>query len=194
MFLFAIAVFVSLGFLVVYSRLLELGEQMGDQHPGVGRQLSVLEFEPFIDADQTVTTSALKDHITLINYWGPWCPPCRIEMPHMVEIEKKFRDRDEFQFLSVACGTWVYASLDEMRNETARYRDQAKLEFPIYIDPDFTSRTGLESDLGNQPGSLGYPTTVLVDRRGRIAAVWEGYTSSVPKQITASIDRLISGW
>lgn len=191
-FLVAIAVFASLGFLMVYSRLWGPDEQMGGDHPGVGRPLRVVKFEPFIDADRTITTSDLKGHVTLINYWGPWCPPCRIEMPHMVEIEQKYRACGEFQFVSVACGTWVYENLDEMRSETAKYRDQAKLGFPIYFDPDFTSRNGLESDIGREPRSTVYPTTVLVNQQGAIAGMWEGFTRDVPEHIAASIERLIT--
>ncbi|HJN13165.1 MAG: TlpA disulfide reductase family protein [Pirellulaceae bacterium] len=190
--LVAFAVFVSLGFLIVYSRFLEPVEQTGVDHPGVGNQLTVLKVEPFIDADQSFTQADLKGNVTLINYWGPWCPPCRIEMPHMVEIEKKYHRHGQFQFLSVTCGIWVYSSLEAMRIETTRYRDQAKLDFPLYFDPDFTSRASLESATGMEPQEMGYPTTVLIDQQGRIAGVWEGFSTSLPDQIVASVDRLIS--
>jgi hypothetical protein len=113
-------------------------------------------------------------------------------MPHLAEIEKKYRPHDQFTFLSVACGTWVYPSLDAMRAETLKYRDQAKLSFPIYVDPNFTTRTRLEAAVGKEPQTLGYPTTVLIDQQGLIAGVWEGYSPGVPVQIAASIDRLVA--
>jgi thiol-disulfide isomerase/thioredoxin len=191
-FLLAFAVFASLMFIGIYSRFFGPAEQMGGEHPGVGATLSVLNVEPFIEADQAVTVADLKGKVTLINFWGPWCPPCRIEMPHLAEIERKYRTQDQFKLLSVACGTWVYPSLDAMKAETTKYRDQAKLEFPIYFDPDFKTRTGLESDIGKEPQTMGYPTTVLIDQQGRVAGVWEGYASNVPAQIESSIERLIA--
>ena len=112
-------------------------------------------------------------------------------MPHIVEIEKKFRQDDQFQFLSVACGASGYSSLEAMRFETARYRDRTKMEFPIYFDPDFISRASLESAIGKEPRTLGYPTTVVIDQGGKVAGVWEGYTASLPTQVTATIDRLL---
>ena len=40
--------------------------------------------------------------MTLVNFWGPWCPACGIEFPHLVELEEHFRTDPNFQFLSVS--------------------------------------------------------------------------------------------
>jgi thiol-disulfide isomerase/thioredoxin len=190
--LVAFAVIVSLGIVTSYSRYVGSFGKSGADHPGVGNELTALKVEPFIDADRSYTQADLKGHVTLINYWGPWCPPCRIEMPHIVQIEKKYRHNDQFQFLSVTCGIWVYPSLDAMRVETTKYRNQAKLDFPLYLDPGYVSRAGLESVIGLEPQKMIYPTTVLIDQQGRIAGVWEGFSTSVPEQIVASVDQLIT--
>lgn len=187
LFLVSFAVFVSLGFLMIYSRFSEPIEQMGGDHPGVGNQLAVLKCEPFIDADQIVTQQDLQGHVTLINYWGPWCSYCLLEMPDIAEIEQKYRQHHQFQFLSVACGIAGYPSVDAMRRETASYRNRAKLEFPIYFDPSFASRSSLEAALGKEPQSLVFPTTVLIDQRGKIAGVWEGYSASLPDELTSTL-------
>jgi len=188
----AFAIFASLTFLVAYSRFpLELPPN-GVDHPSVGTKLSVLQLEPFIATDQSVTHADLAGHVTLINYWGPWCPPCRMEMPHIAEIEEKYRSLEVFQLFSVVCGTWVYSDLDEMRTETEEYRDKAKLDFPIYMDHEFVTRDGLESDVGLPRRGMGYPTTVLLDKAGNIAGLWEGYSAVVPAQITVAIDQLVA--
>lgn len=190
--LVAFAVFASLGFLVAYALFLVPVEPMGEHHPAVGSALRSLQLEPFVDAEQAVTHRDLKGNVTLINYWGPWCPPCRIEMPHIAEIEREHRRHGQFRLLSVVCGAWAYPSLDAMRIETEEYRGRAKLDFPIYYDPDFKSRTELETVMGKEAGMMSYPTTVIVDQRGSIAGVWAGYSADVPAQIRAAIDRLIA--
>jgi thiol-disulfide isomerase/thioredoxin len=189
--LVAFAVIVSLGILTIYSRFLKPLEQTGADHPGVGNELTVLKCEPFIAADQSYTQAELIGHVTLINFWGPWCPPCRMEMPHLAAIERKYRHHDQFRFLSVTCGTWAYPSLDAMRIETTKYRNQARLDFPLYWDPDYVSRAALESAIGLERQKMSYPTTVLIDQQGRIAGVWEGFSISVPEQMVAIIDQLI---
>lgn len=190
--LVAFAIMAGLGFLIVYSRFLERARQLGVEHPGVGAALSRVQLEPFLQTDQPVTRDDLLGRVTLLNFWGPWCPPCRLEMPHLAEIERTYRSDDQFLFLSVACGTWVYPDLDAMRTETERYYSRSKLEFPVYVDPEFVTRTALETDIGMAPETINYPTTVLVDQDGVVAAIWEGYSDDVPAQIVASIDQLIT--
>lgn len=188
-FVVAFAICLGLAGLIVFSWYLGSVEPPVAAHPGVGAPLPVLQLVPFLNTERTVTQADLPGHVTLINYWGPWCGPCRIEMPHLIEIEHRYRQEADFQFLSVACGIWVYPNLDAMRGETAQYCDEMGVEFPIYFDADFTSRDGLEAAIGGESQSLGYPTTVLIDREGRIAGMWEGYAATVPEQIRAALDR-----
>jgi len=43
----------------------------------------------------------LKGKITFMNFWGTWCPPCRAEIPHLIDLSKKYESQG-FQIVGIA--------------------------------------------------------------------------------------------
>jgi len=52
-------------------------------------------------AGQAVKLSDLKGKVVLLDFWATWCPPCRVEIPNLLEIYRKFKDK-EFVLISVS--------------------------------------------------------------------------------------------
>ena len=58
---------------------------------------------------QTVKLSELKGKVVLLDFWATWCPPCRVEIPNLLEIYRQFKNKN-FVLISVsldrdtACG------------------------------------------------------------------------------------------
>ena len=51
---------------------------------------------PFLvrDIDGNVISSAeWKDKVVLLNFWATWCPPCREEVPELVDLQTRYKDR-----------------------------------------------------------------------------------------------------
>jgi cytochrome c biogenesis protein CcmG/thiol:disulfide interchange protein DsbE len=98
-----------------------------------------------------------KGQAVLINYWASWCGPCRIETPGLVRLSQ------ELPGLAV-----VGVSMDT--GDRAPVRDfvkQMRVGYPI-VFPAALSQMG--------EGMVGLPTTVLVDRQGRVAKTYMGAT------------------
>ncbi|MFO0774483.1 MAG: TlpA disulfide reductase family protein [Nitrospiraceae bacterium] len=101
---------------------------------------------------ETRTLEAYRGTVVMLNFWATWCGPCRVEMPSMEALYKKFSRRD-FEILAVSSDT-------QGAVVTRPFRDEMGLTFPILHDADF--RVGL------MYGVRTLPVTVLVDRQGVI--------------------------
>lgn len=130
----------------------------------------------FIDTDnKSVNTADLKGKVVFINFWATWCPPCRAEMPSIEKLYNKFQNNDQIVFLIV-----------EIENDvegTKKFLSEQKLSLPIsYPNSEIPSAW-----LG---GSI--PTTVILDKTGKIAARKEGMYDYSTKEVEEFIVNLIN--
>ena len=121
-------------------------EDRGDALSIVG---ATLDGTPFDLAD-------LRGKVVVLNSWASWCPPCEAEMPAFVSLADSADPEDV-----VVIGLNVS---DELDAATA-FMAEKGIEFPVVADPDGAL---LASIPGVPPKSL--PSTVILDREGRIAA------------------------
>ncbi len=49
-----------------------------------------------------VSLSDLKGKYVYIDVWATWCGPCRYELPHLKELEKKMHGK-KIVFVSISC-------------------------------------------------------------------------------------------
>lgn len=106
-----------------------------------------------------------KGKVVLLNLWATWCGPCRKEMPHLAELQKKLGGSD-FEVVAV--------SVDRKGvKASGRFLVEAKATaLNLYIDKSARLLSTLRA--------VGLPLTVLVDAKGREIgrllgpAVWNG--------------------
>jgi peroxiredoxin len=65
---------------------------------------------------QAVTLSDLKGKVVLLDFWATWCPPCRVEVPNLLEIYRKFKDED-FVLISVSLDRDLQAARKFIRDK-----------------------------------------------------------------------------
>ena len=73
-----------------------------ETHLGVGQKLTFLELEPLTGSPPPISVADLQNHVVLLNFWGTWCPPCREELPHMANLQKRFAGRESFHLLAIS--------------------------------------------------------------------------------------------
>jgi cytochrome c biogenesis protein CcmG/thiol:disulfide interchange protein DsbE len=173
---------------LIYSKLFPLRVD-AENAPGVGEKLSLIQLEPLTTADDSLTAADLQGKVVLMNFWGTWCPPCVAELPHIADINDKFRDRADFKLLAVSCGgNRGNEDIPQLRQATTDLLDSKNIRMPTYADPRQETRTAVSQVAGFN----GYPTTLILDREGVIRGVWKGYSTDAPGQMESLINRLLS--
>lgn len=163
------------------------GSDRGASHKGVGKPLPNLRFVPLTYTVDAVDTSQLRGSVAVINFWGTWCGPCRVEFPHLVELYQQYRQRDDFKLVAVSCGSGLDEQLQALSEGTAAFLASMGAELPTYADPNGAARMALDQAIGFDS----YPTTLVVDRQGTIRGVWIGYKRGYEVEVERLVASLL---
>jgi cytochrome c biogenesis protein CcmG, thiol:disulfide interchange protein DsbE len=163
--------------------------QSGTTGPAIGRSLGYLRFEPLTGNTSPVVLEDLQGRVTLINFWGTWCPPCIRELPEIADLSKRFASHDAFRLYAVSCGQQDDADLGVLREETEMFLQSRGSSLPTYADQNGATRQAMTLTLGI---SLAYPTTLVLDRRGTVRGFWQGYVPGAADEMGELIDKLLA--
>jgi peroxiredoxin len=186
-----LAVLAAVVFLYVLLVTRRSGDSSGDKGPAIGRRLETFRLQGLTGDARDVSLDDLQGTVTLVNYWGTWCPPCIQEFPDIVELYDKFSDRDDFRLYAVSCGgEGSDANLDELRDQTNAFLESRGATLPTYADKNHESRSALVMLLGD-PG-MAYPTTLVIDRTATIRGFWQGYDPRAAGKMAEIVERLLA--
>ena len=126
-----------------------------DANQPVVRFVKNPEMAPPIDAKdllgKPVDKSDWAGKVVLVNFWATWCPPCRAEIPELLELKKEFGDRMEIVGISED---------DDPPASVLKFAKQHEMTYPIVI---YTA--ALVDAYGGVPV---LPTSFLIDTQGRV--------------------------
>lgn len=155
----------------------------------IGQPLATLDLVPLVDAETSLSNADLEGKVAVLHFWGTWCPPCKLEFPEFVQLATRYASRDDITIVSVSCSAGPEYDVEELKRETERFVHQHAQVLPTYSDAAGMTRTQLA--LLWEGGAFSYPTTVLVDRDGKIAAVVQGYLEGELAKLDSHIQRLL---
>lgn len=150
----------------------------------VGVALPQLDLVPLVHADAPIENTDLHGKISVLHFWGTWCPPCQREFPEFARLTSEFAGNDSVAIVSVSCSGGPEYDLNDLRNQTEVFLADYEVAIPTYADPAAMTRQQL-SMLMN--GSFGYPTTVVVDQEGKILEALDGYYPGEMEKLVATI-------
>lgn len=112
----------------------------------------------FVDQQgRTFAGTDLKGKVVFINFWATWCPPCRGEMPSLNELYNELKDHPGIFFL--------FINEDENPGKATSFLKEKNYSLPFYA-------MGGTAPAEMFSGTL--PTTVVLDKEGRIVLKHEG--------------------
>ena len=148
----------------------------------VGKSVPKISLVSLDTGDETLT---LSEKITLLNFWGTWCPPCRQELPGLARLASRLADDPRFQLIAVSCGGGKRDDLDQLRSETEAFLASTRIVLSPWADPTGATRLRFTEAFGFRA----YPTSYLIGPDQKILAIWTGYSPSVETQIAQSVAR-----
>ncbi len=120
-----------------------------------------------------------KGKVVLLNLWATWCGPCRQEMPELVAMQDKYRDK----------GFEIYGlNVDEESVEDIKtFSEEMKLNYQLAY-----ANTKIMSDFVKVTRLSGIPQTILIDRDGRMTFAVGGGGSRVVNDMKKAVEKTVN--
>ena len=116
----------------------------------------------------------LRGRVVVLNFWAWWCFPCREEVPVLDAAAARY-DPERVLFLGV--------NAEDDEADARRFLREHPFAYPSVRDPT--------PDAARAFGNHGYPTTLIVDPDGRVAARYPGAVED-ERQLTEPIDEVLA--
>jgi cytochrome c biogenesis protein CcmG/thiol:disulfide interchange protein DsbE len=124
------------------------------------------------DSERSVALRDLRGKVVVLNFWATWCPPCVEEMPSLVAMQEKMKDR-----------VTVFAvSTDGNERAYRRFVKDYGLNFITVRDPEQMSN--------RLYGTFAYPETYIIDSNGILRRKFVGPVDWMKPEIIDYLSKL----
>lgn len=141
----------------------------------LGDAAAPLEIAEWIKGDAVDLAEAKGKKVIVVEFWATWCGPCKVSIPHLTEMQKKYANR----------GVVIIGVSDEEASKVKPFVNEQgdKMNYTVAIDRDRkTSAAYME-----KYGQGGIPHAFVIDKEGRVA--WHGHPMSGLERV---LDQLAS--
>jgi peroxiredoxin len=115
-----------------------------------------------------------KGKVVFLNFWASWCPECKVELPELVEIQEKYKDRS-FALLAV--------NTDRKRKSADKFLKKVGLDILVLYDS--------EQKVIKAFSPVGMPASYLIGPTGRVEKVYIGFKEEYIEKYLADIKALL---
>ena len=112
---------------------------------------------PRLEGGGQGSLASFRGRVVVLNFWASWCEPCRKESPLLERWHRRIAKRG---------GTVLGVDVLDVSSDARGFVREYGLSYPMLRDR--------EGDSQREFGVVGYPESVVIDRKGRIAAVKRG--------------------
>lgn len=119
----------------------------------------------------------------VLEFWATWCAPCRASIPHLTEVQKKYKDKGVVVVGISVDGSKKHATRGDVEPFVKEW--DAKMEYAVALDTE--PRETMEAYM-NAFLLQGIPHAFIVDKTGKI--VWHGYPAD---ELDKALDAVLAG-
>lgn len=167
-------------FLILTIAILGCSTQGGTQSSEASRpaerqyDVSAPDFELKDIHGKYFSLSGMKGKVVFLDFWATWCPPCVLAVPEVEKLHEEYKDKN-VEIISL--------SLDNNEEAVHRFMSIHKM----------TSRVAIaqNSNIDTNYGVEGIPTFFIIDKEGKIANSWEGFSPRMVIMWRKEMDRLL---
>ncbi len=132
-------------------------------------------FKVISTSGQTISQENYRDRVLILDFFATWCQPCRLSIPHLVEMNQKY-GKQGLQVLGL--------SVDEDGERVVKaFTDEFRVNYPLALVGDSTT-----VDFGVRS----VPIMYVIDKKGKIAEVYRGYSHEMARSLELTIKRLLA--
>ncbi len=124
-----------------------------------------------LEGTQTSLATVLQGNkVVLLTFFATWCPPCLEEIPDLIHLQDKYKDRS-FTILGLDVG--------ESRRKVSHFVEKMGINYPVVLDED--------TDVARAYGVVGIPTSLLVSSDGRILGEYHAATPELFEDVAKAV-------
>ena len=147
--------------------------ELGDDAPA-------LKIEKWVKGGPIDLKDGKEKNTYVIEFWATWCPPCRSSIPHLTEVQKKYKDKN---VIVVAVSTDNEKTRDKVEPFVKDQGD--KMGFVVAMDgkDGATKKAYMEAFVLD-----GIPEAFVIDKAGKI--LWHGHPMD---GMDEALDEILAG-
>ena len=124
---------------------------------------------------KTIESADLKGKVVLLDFWASWCIPCRKSFPEVDRLSKDFASKGV---------TVIAVNVDEQRKNADAFLSQYPHSMTVAFDSKGVSAQAFDLQ--------GMPSSLIIDRAGRVRFTHMGYTDKTIAQFRTEITQLLT--
>lgn len=124
---------------------------------------------PALDGTQVDLARVVAENkVVVLNFWATWCAPCRMEMPELERVYRKYKDQG-VAFLTIT---------SEPRDTVEEFLAQHEYALPVLLDSGTVSR---------EYGVQALPTTFVIGSDGTLRDITTGIATLLDVQVRVAL-------
>lgn len=151
------------------------------------RALEQLELVPLTPGARSIHSRDLTGRVVLLSFWAAADQQAPHGISRLAKVERALGKPSGFRLLVVCCGPNSKEDVEGLERRAREMIDQAGVGIEAYADPGAVTRSAVHRAVGLR----GYPTTLLVDRQGRVRGSWFGLPAGADEQMHRLALRLL---